>query len=87
MYLYITFKFRNTEWVSESEKSLYRAQPFETPWTTVHGILQAKILEWVAVPFSRGYSQPRDRNQVSNNVGRFFTSWDTTEAQKHRRNF
>ena len=32
---------------------------------TVHGILQARILEWVAVPFSRGSSQPRDRTQVS----------------------
>ena len=32
---------------------------------TVHGILQARILEWVAFPFSRGSSQPRDRTQVS----------------------
>ena len=42
---------------------------------TVHGILQARILEWVAFPFSRGSSQPRDRTQVSRIVGRFFTSW------------
>ena len=41
---------------------------------TVHGILQARILEWVAFPFSRGSSQPRDRIQVSLNAGRFFTS-------------
>jgi len=40
---------------------------------TVHGILQATILEWVAVPFSRGPSQPRDRTQVSRIVGGFFT--------------
>ena len=40
----------------------------------VHGILQARILEWVAFPFSRGSSQSRDRNQVSHIVGRFFTS-------------
>ena len=40
---------------------------------TVHGILQARILEWVAVPFSRGYSQPRDGTQVSHIAGRFFT--------------
>ena len=39
----------------------------------VHGILQA-ILEWVAVPFSMGSSQPRDRTQVSHIVQRFFTS-------------
>ena len=39
-----------------------------------HGILQARILEWVAVPFSRGSSQPRDRTQVSRIAGTFFTS-------------
>ena len=37
---------------------------------TVHGILQARILEWVAFPFSRGSSQPRDRTQVSRTAGR-----------------
>ena len=47
----------------------------------VHGILQARILEWVAFPFSRGSSQPRDRTQVSPITGRFFTSWATREAQ------
>ena len=39
----------------------------------VHGILQARILEWVAFPFSRGSSQPRDRTQVSHTLGGFFT--------------
>ena len=41
---------------------------------TVYGILQARILEWVAFPFARGSSQPRDRTQVSQIAGRFFTS-------------
>ena len=41
---------------------------------TVHGILQAKILEWVAVPFSRGSSQPRDRTCVSYIAARFLPS-------------
>ena len=40
---------------------------------TVHGILQARILEWVAFPVSRGFSQPRDRTQVSHIAGGFFT--------------
>ena len=40
---------------------------------TVHGILQGRILEWVAFPFSRGSSQPRDQTQVSHSAGRFFT--------------
>ena len=41
---------------------------------TVHGILEARILEWVAFPFSRGSSQPRDQTQVSCIVGGFFSS-------------
>ena len=50
---------------------------------TVHGILQARILEWGAVPFPRGSSQPRDQTQVSHIAGGFFTSWATREAQEY----
>ena len=46
----------------------------------VHGILQARILEWVFLPFSRGASQTRDRTQVFHSAGGFFTSWVTREA-------
>ena len=42
---------------------------------TVYGILQARILEWVAFPFSRGSSQPRDGTQIPCIAGRFFTKW------------
>ena len=42
---------------------------------SVHGILQARILEWVAIPFSRGSSWPRDQTLVSCVAGRFFTTW------------
>ena len=49
----------------------------------VHGILQARILERVAVPFSRGSPQPRDQTRVSHIVGGFFTSLDTREAQEY----
>ena len=48
---------------------------------SVHEILQARILEWVAFPFSRETPQPRDWTQVSRIAGRFFTSWATREAQ------
>ena len=41
--------------------------------------LQARALEWVAFPFSRGSSQPRDQTQVSCTIGEFFTSWATRE--------
>ena len=47
---------------------------------TVHGILQARILEWVAFPFSREYSQPRDWTQVSCIAGGFFTNWAINDA-------
>ena len=59
-----------------------------TPWTVAHQaplsmeILQAKILEGVAMPFSRGSFQPRDRTPVSCIASGFFTSWATREAQK-----
>ena len=50
-----------------------------------HGLYrnsQARILEWAAVPFSRGSSQPRDWTQVSHIVGRFFTGWATRVTLK-----
>ena len=51
----------------------------------VHGILQARIMEWVAFPFSRVSSQPRDWTQVSHIADRFFISWATREAQEYWR--
>ena len=50
---------------------------------TIHGILQARILEWVAFPFSRGSSQPKDQTQISCIAVGFFTSWATKKAQEH----
>ena len=50
------------------------------PGFSIHGIFQARILEWVAVSFSRGYSWPRGWTQVSCIVGRRFTLWVTREA-------
>ena len=47
----------------------------------VHGILQARILDWIAFPFSRGSPQPGDRTQVSRIASGFFTMWATREAQ------
>ena len=51
------------------------------PGSSVHGIFQARILEWVAISFSRGSSQPSDRTQVSHIVGRCFTIWATRGMQ------
>ena len=50
---------------------------------TVHGIPQARILEWVAILFSRGSSQPRDQTQIPHKEGGFFTTWATREAPVH----
>ena len=51
------------------------------PGSSVHGILQARILEWVAIPFSSGSSHPRERTWVPCISGRFFTVWAAREAQ------
>ena len=56
------------------------------PGSSVHGILQARTLEWVAIPFSGGSSQSRDQTQVSRTAGGFFTSWATREAQREGTN-
>ena len=53
-----------------------------TPGSSVHGILQVRILEWVAMPSSRGPSQLRDQTQVTLIAGGLFTIWTTREAQK-----
>ena len=50
------------------------------PASSTHGVFQARILEWVAISFSRGSSQPRDRTLVSHTAGRLFTVWATREA-------
>ena len=62
---------------------------FATPWTvacqsSVHGILQARILDWFAISFYRGSSQPRYQTQVPWIAGRFFTVWATREAPVYR---
>ena len=50
------------------------------PGSSIHGIFQARVLEWVATSFSRGSSQPRDRTWISRIVGRYFTIWATREV-------
>ena len=50
------------------------------PGPSVHGIFQAIVLEWIAISFSRGSSQPRARTQVSRIVDRRFTVWATREV-------
>ena len=74
-------------WEIPKCQSLSRVQLFEPhglytqPGSSIHGILQARTLKWVAVPFSRGSSWPRVQTQVSCIAGRFFTIWATKETQ------
>ena len=51
------------------------------PGSSVHGIFQVRVLEWVAISFSRESSQPKDRTWVSHVAGRHFTIWATREVQ------
>ena len=60
--------------VTQSCPTLYDPVDCSPPGSSVHGILQARVLEWVATSFSRGSSQPRDQTQVSCIAGGFFTA-------------
>ena len=72
-----------SEWVSEVTQScptLCDPMDCSPQSSSVHGILQARVLEWVAISFSRGSSRPRDWTQVSCIAGRRFNLWATREA-------
>ena len=74
---------KEREWVKVTQSCLTLCDPVDY---TVQGILQARIPEWVAFPFSRGSSQPRDRTQVFSIAGGFFINWVTREVgQKNSR--
>ena len=66
--------------VAQSCLTLCNPMDFSLPGFSVHEILQAKILEWITIPFSRGSSWPRNQTWVSCTAGRFFTIWATREA-------
>ena len=73
----------NIMWgMSAAQSCLTLCEPMDYTWpgSSVHGILQARILEWVAIPFSRGSFQSRGRTWVSCTAGRLFTVWATREA-------
>ena len=66
--------------VAQSCTTLCNTADCDLPGSSVHGILQARILEWVAISFSRESSRPRDRTWVFCIAGRYFTIWATTET-------
>ena len=69
----------HVKWQSLGHVRLCDPMDCSPPGSSVHGILQARILEWVAMPSSRGSCQPRGRTQVSNIADGFFTGWATRE--------
>ena len=66
--------------VAQSCPTLCNPVDCSLPGSSVQGILQARLLEWVAISFSRGSSRPRDQTQVSRIGGRRFNLWATREA-------
>ena len=73
--------FRMAVLVAQSCPTLCDPMDCSPPGSSVHGILQARILEWVAISFSRRSSQPRDWTQVSCTARRFFTIWITRKTK------
>ena len=66
--------------VTQSCPNLCNPMDCSLPGFSVHGILQTRLLEWIAISFSRGSSQPRDQTWVSRITGRFFIIWATREV-------
>ena len=67
--------------VAQSCPTLCNPMDCSLPCSSVHGIFQARVLEWVAISFSRGPSRPRDWTRVSRIVSKHFTVWATREVQ------
>ena len=79
----ISFSLSESE-VAQLYPTLCDPTDCSLPGSSVHGIFQARILEWVAVSFSRGSTQPKDWTRVSRIGGRRFNLWATREAQRGR---
>ena len=71
---------RNSALITQSCLLLCNPMDCSLPGSSIHGIFQTRILEWVAISFSRGSSWPRDQTQVFRTVGRRFTLWATREV-------
>ena len=69
--------------ITQSCLTLWDPTDCSIPGSSIHGIFQARVLEWVAIPFSRGSSWPRDHTQISRIVGRAFTIWTPREVPSH----
>ena len=78
--LYFVLFLNGESEVAQSCPTLCNPMDCSLPGSSVHGIFQARVLEWVAISFSRGSSRPRDGTQGLRIAGRRFTIWATREA-------
>ena len=74
--------YSQIKWSELAQSCLTLCDPMDCslPGSSVHGIFQARVLEWVVISFSRGSSQPRDRTLVSRIAGKYFNLWATREV-------
>ena len=80
MYMFILLSALIQEWSEVTQLCPTLCDPVDCSpsGSSIHGILQARILEWVAISFSNGSSRPRDQTQVSRIAGRCFNLWATS---------
>ena len=81
--IYLIFNtFCEVKWseVAQSCPTLCDPMDCRPPGSSTHGIFQARVLEWVAISFSRGSYRPRDQTQISHIAGRHFTVWTISES-------
>ena len=71
---------RKWKWRGSVVSDSLRPMDYNLPGSSVHGIFQARVLEWVAISFSRGSSQPRDGTRVSHTAGRHLMIWAIRET-------
>ena len=78
-----TGKWSEVKWseVTQLCPTLCDPMDYSLSGSSVHGIFQARVLEWIAISFSRGSSQPRNRTWVSHIAGRCFTVWATKNGE------
>ena len=77
------WKWKKRKWSHSVVSDYLRPMDCSLPGSSVHGIFQAVVLEWIAISFSRGSSQPRDQTPVSRIVDRRFTVWATRKVDLH----
>ena len=83
----IIFSSSSESEVAQSCPTLCNPMDCSLPGFSVHGIFQARVLEWAAISFSRGSSQPRDQTLVSCIASRRFTVWATREVSPAQSNY